>query len=91
MKKNKEYTTAEITFIELCEEVDYWKSEAKKWKELYQNEVQERNKEWNERNEDAKKAVGNALMFALSVKDDANGNLIINKEDRKILSERYKS
>lgn len=31
----------------------------------------------------AQKGVANTLMFALSVKDDENGNLIIDKESRK--------
>jgi len=82
-------TTADRTFYSLCEEIDDLKDEVAYWKEKYETEVQERNTEWKERNENAMKGVANALRFALSVSDDENGNLVIDKESRKMLAETW--
>ena len=60
------------------------------WKEMYETERDENNKQLNERLEQSKKGVANALMFALSVSDDENGNLVISKENRKSLAENLK-
>lgn len=81
--------TAEKTFLQLCEEADYWKAEAGYWEEKYKQEVEERNQEWKERSEETMKGVRNAFMFALSAKDDANGNLVIDSESRKLLAENW--
>lgn len=81
--------TAEKTFLHLCEEVDAWKEEAAHWKAKYEQEVQERNEEWKQRSEETSKGIANALRFALSVKDDENGNLIVDKESRKYLAENW--
>lgn len=78
------------TVIDLCNQIDYWKDKAMTYKKLYEDEIKQRSIESNERLEDAKRGVGQALMFALSVKDDQDGNLIINKEDRKLLAKGYK-
>lgn len=80
---------ADKMFYSLCEEIDYWREESEYWKNKYKNEVNERDIEWNERNKSAMIGVKNALMFALSVQDDENGGLIINKENRKILAESF--
>ena len=77
-------------FAELCDEVDVWKDEAKYWKAKYDEEIQASIKQSNESMDMAKKGVANALMFALSVKDDENGNMVIEKEDRKTLAEKWK-
>lgn len=81
--------TVETTFIQLCEEVDVWKEEAAYWKAKYQQEVQERNAEWQERSQEAQKGIANALHFMLAVKDDENGNLVIDKESRKELGDNW--
>ena len=82
--------TVDYKFAELCDEVDKWKDEAEYWKAKYDEEIQASIKQYNESMEMAKKGVANALMFALSVKDDENGNMVIEKEDRKTLAENWK-
>jgi hypothetical protein len=81
--------TVEKTFIQLCNEVDDWREEAEYWKTKYQQEVQERNAEWKERSDETMKGVGNALMFMLAVKDDENGNMVIDAESRKQLADSW--
>jgi len=82
--------TTELKFYELCDEIDYWKEKAKKaeddaqyWKDQYSSFL-------NESLVSTQKGVANALMLALSVSDDENGNLIIDKETRKELAKNYK-
>ena len=79
--------TIERKFHEMCDEIDHWKAEAEYWRNEYDNILTENAKRTNEDLEDAKKGVANALMFALSVKDDENGNLVIDKKDRKKLAD----
>ena len=80
----------ELTIIELCEEIDLLKEERNYWKQLYQTERDERNIELNERMDDAKRGVAQALMFALSVKDNQDGSISISKENRNQLAETFK-
>ena len=77
--------TIDRTVLHLCEEIDAWKEEAKFWKDKYEQEIQERNQEWKERHEVTMKGIGNAFRFMLAVKDDENGNMIIDAESRKEL------
>jgi len=81
----------DVMAYELCEEIDHWKSEAKRYKALYEEEVKNYNQMTTERLEDAKKGVANALMFALSVRDNEDGSLSISKENRENLAETFKS
>lgn len=83
--------TVDVKFYELCDEIDYWKErtkvaedDAKYWKDEY-------SKHLNESLVSAQKGMANALMFALSVRDDENGNLVIDKDARKELAESYRS
>jgi len=82
--------TIDYKFSELCEEIDRWKNEAQYWKEKYEEEISESIERTNESIEMSKKGIANALMFALSVTDDENGNMVINKQDRKTLAENWK-
>ncbi len=82
--------TIEKTIFDLCDEIDSLKDDVLYWKEMYENERNESNRLLNERMEDTKTGIANALMFALSVKDNPDGSLSINKEDRKMLASRYK-
>jgi hypothetical protein len=82
--------TTEIKFIELCDEVDYWKERAEKaeadaeyWKNEYNSFI-------NERLASSQRDVANALMIALSAHNDKDGNLVIDKESRKKLVKNYK-
>ena len=82
--------TAEIKFLDLCDEIDYWKeraSEAEANANYWKNEY---SKHLNESIISTKKDVANALMFALAVRDDENGNLIIDKESRTELAKNFK-
>ena len=83
--------TADVKFLQLCNEIDQWKEEANYWKEKYEELQKEYSEHINQNLVSAQKGVANALMFALSVKDDENGNLIIEKESRKELAETWRS
>ena len=88
--KYKKTRTVDYKFAELCDEVDRWKDEAEYWQNKYDEEVQRSIQQSNESMEAAKKGVANALMFALHVQDDENGNLVIPSDSRKKLAENYK-
>ena len=81
--------TADMKFIELCDEIDYWKAEAEHWKKEYKDMRADNIKRMNESMESAKQGVANALMFALSVEDQPDGSLKINKDNRKHLADNY--
>lgn len=81
----------ERTIYELCQEIDMLREEAKYWKELFEAERKENMDNLNKRLKESKKGVAQALMFALSVKDDEHGNLILPKENRKELAQHFKS
>ena len=83
--------TADVKFLQLCNEIDQWKEEANYWKEKYEELQKEYSEHINQNLVSAQKGVANALMFALPVKDDENGNLIIDKESRKELAETWRS
>ncbi len=82
--------TIEVTIHSLCDEIDHLKGEVEYWKSRYETEVQERNAEWNERIAETNKGVANALMLAFSITDDANGNLVISKDDRNELAKNWR-
>lgn len=82
--------TVDYKFAQLCDEVDRWKYKAEYWKDKYDEEIQRSIQQTNESMEVAKKGVANALMFALHVQDDENGNLVIPSDSRKKLAEHYK-
>jgi len=82
--------TADMKFIELCDEIDYWKDQAEYYKTKYEEEIQRSVEDANRQLEESKRGVANALMFALSVKDNEDGSLSISSEDRKQLAENYK-
>lgn len=73
----------------LCEQIDMLEHDVTYWKDKYENEVRERDKENNERCIQAKKDLGNVLSFAFAVQHDKDGNLIIPAEDAKIISKNW--
>ena len=75
--------TIDMKFGELCDEIDHWKAEAEYWKKECDDMRTESIKRMDESMERAKQGVANALMFALSVEDQPDGSLKINKENRK--------
>lgn len=87
----KSYNNAfDRTVYSLCFEIDTLKEEVQYWKEKYEQERTDNNNLINEQLSTAQRGVANALMFALSVSDTENGDLVIKKEDRKVLAENYK-
>ena len=79
--------TIEINTYQLCSQIDNLKEEVAYWQTKYEEEKAMNNKMLTENLASAKKGVANALMFALSVKeDDADGNLVIDKKSRKELA-----
>jgi len=81
---------SEILLTQLCDEIDFLKEEVEYWKSKYEQEKQERWDEFKKEEKRLQKGVANALMFALSVREDENGNLVIPKEERKQLAENWK-
>lgn len=81
--------TIERTVYSLCREIDDLREEVAHWKQLYEAERDENIQSVNARLEEGRKGIANALLFAFSVSDDAEGNLIISKENRKQLAENY--
>ena len=88
--KLEKMKTFDRTILNLCQEVDYWKEQAETWKQKYEEQFQETMQFYRQQNDEAMKGVANALMFALSVTDNENGDLVISKEDRKLLADQYK-
>lgn len=82
----KHIETIDRTVSSLCREIDELQLEVEYWKELYTQEKADHNKLLNENLAQAKKNVGNTLLFALSTVEDSQGNLVIKKESRKVLS-----
>lgn len=80
----------EINIYQLCDEIDDLKEEVAYWKKAYENERDINIATTNERFEESKKGIANALKFMLAVKDDENGNLVINSADRKELATNWK-
>jgi len=83
--------TADLKFLDLCDEIDYWRQRAKTlesdvnyWKNEYQELL-------NGNLKSAQQGVANALLFCLSVKDGEDGSLVIDKKSREQLAERYKT
>lgn len=82
--------TIDRTVYQLCERIDDLKTEVEYWKSKYEAEIRQQAVESKQRLEDAQKGVANVLMFALAVRDDEHGNLVIPKEERKALAESWK-
>lgn len=89
IKQDEELCTADLKFYALCEEIDYWKGIAKEAQKDAEYWKSEYSKHLNDSLVSAQKGVVDALMFALSVTDDENGNLVIPKEKREELAKRH--
>lgn len=86
----KETSSFNRTVQNLCNQIDHLEEEVSYWKNKYIQEKNDAIKFENETFEQAKLDLGRALTFALAVKDDSQGNLIISKENRTRLAEEYK-
>ena len=89
MKNNTISTTTELSFLDLCSRVDYWKTRANHFEELYNEERQENVTNLNNSIESAKKGVANALLFSLSATDNPDGSMTIDKDSRTVLAKSY--
>ena len=81
--------TIERNIYQLCNQIDDLKEEVAYWQKMYEDEKQRNNQMLNENLAVAQRGVANALMFALSARDDENGNLVIDKESRKELADTW--
>ena len=82
--------TVDIKFNELCDEIDYWKSEADHWKSEFEKERDSHIELLNDSIERSRKGIGQALALALVVRDNPDGSLSISKEDRESLAKNLK-
>lgn len=89
MKTIQRFSQFDVTIQDLCYKVDDLQAEINYWKEKYDSLLQEMNQQTAQRLEESNKAIANALRFAFSVTDDADGNLIIDSESRKNLAENW--
>lgn len=80
----------DILVSDLCEEVDFLRSEINHYKNLYEKEIRLNAKFLNERLEESKRGVSNALMFCLSVQEQPDGSFTISKENRKELANNHR-
>lgn len=82
--------TVDYKFHQLCEEIDHWRGQAEYYKAKYDEEIQRSVEKTNRQLEESKRGVANALMLALSVKDNEDDSLSISSEDRKQLAGNFK-
>jgi len=95
--KNMEYrndfprpSAFDSTVKELCRKIDRLRAEVEFWQEKTEELQEELSESQRQHMSSVMDGVGNAIMFALSVKDDADGNLVISKENRKDLANHYR-
>ena len=83
----KESKSIDLLVSDLCQQIDDIKEERDYWHNMFIEERGSKIRMENERFEQTKKDVGNALLFALSVKEGADGSLVIPKSERKALAD----
>ena len=79
------------TVHQLCNKIDILEEEVEYWKDKYEELLKEMNENSKQRLIESQKGVASALLFALSVRDDDNGNLFISSDDRRELANNWKS
>lgn len=77
--------TADIKFLDMCEEIDRWKNEAAYYKEKYEEELQRNVEASNRSMQIAKQGVADALMLSLNIKEGDGGSLVIDSAAREAL------
>lgn len=90
MTTHNQPTTADRTLLSLCNEIDRLREAVEHWKEMYETERAENIKVMNENMNRAKVDLGKTISLVLAMSEDGDGNLLINKENRKALAEDYK-
>ena len=90
MKHHNQHTTADRTILSLCDEIDRLKEAVAYWREMYETERAENNRIWVENMDRAKADLGKTISLVLAMSEDGDGNLVINKENRKVLAEDHK-
>lgn len=78
--------TFDRTVHSLCCEIDELREEVSYWKNKYEEERRINQEVMTERLTEAKRDVANTLRLALSMRDDADGNLVIDRENRQSLA-----
>ncbi len=73
--------TADIKFFELCEEIDYWKSEAQKWENQYNEMVAKYNTLINDDIKHSQVMIGNLVKLALVSDEEKIKQVFWNKEE----------
>ena len=81
--------TFDGTVYSLCSEIDELKEEVKYWREKYEEEKNANIKMIDDNMKHAQQGLAFALRFAMYVKDDEDGNLVISKENRQLLTETW--
>jgi hypothetical protein len=79
------------TVKSLCAEIDFLRAELETMNEQVIKLRAENTKMINDNLAESQKGVAQALMFALSVEEDANGNLVIPSENRQYLADQYRT
>ena len=72
--------TVDLKFAELCSEIDYWKSEAERYKAMYEEEIAINTAQTKKGIADNMNMVGQILKIALNSEQTENGFLIKNKD-----------
>ena len=90
MNYKKNIKTIDVVVSNLCNEIDQWKEETEYWRDKYEKEAERNNKMVNESLESAKNGIANALVFALNVEDNENGDMVIKKENRNKIAKQFK-
>jgi hypothetical protein len=79
MKNYEIESTANLKFIELCEEIDMWKNEAMYYKEKYEESTKDYSKLLSSSIADAKNTTGQLLSLMFNSEQTDEGLLIKQK------------
>lgn len=76
----------DLLVSQLCREIDHLQESVEYWRNKYEEEKKLYDNMLSQNLADAQKGLGQALMFALSVKDSENGDLVIPAENRELFA-----
>lgn len=82
-----EISAFDRTVRSLCDEIDYLKSAVKHWRTKYEEQLAENVQASRESLKQAQEGVASALLFALSVQENDNGDLVLPKDSRAELAQ----
>lgn len=87
--KNTMKNTFDRTVYSLCSEIDELKEEVKYWREKYEEEKNANFKMIDDNMKHAQQGLAFATRLAMYAHDDEDGNLVISKENRLLLTETW--